>query len=181
MSREAPGALELVRSFINTAALDGSPDELDSPAALHDWLVGRALLDPDENAGQDELASAIAVREALRALCYANTGGPLDPSAPDVLDAAIERIGLRLRFERSGSAVIAPACCGVSGALGRLLVIVYEAMQEGTWSRLKACRSDDCRWAFYDGSRNHSGAWCSMDGCGNRAKARAFRERHAGA
>jgi predicted RNA-binding Zn ribbon-like protein len=50
-------------------------------------------------------------------------------------------------------------------------------MADGTWSRLKACRADDCLWAFYDGSRNHSAAWCSMASCGNRAKARAYRSR----
>ena len=35
----------------------------------------------------------------------------------------------------------------------------------------------DCRWAFYDGSKNRSGRWCDMASCGNRMKARAFRER----
>jgi predicted RNA-binding Zn ribbon-like protein len=59
-----------------------------------------------------------------------------------------------------------------------VLAIVAEAMAEGTWSRLKACREHSCEWAFYDRSRNRSGVWCSMEGCGNRAKARAFRERH---
>jgi predicted RNA-binding Zn ribbon-like protein len=32
-------------------------------------------------------------------------------------------------------------------------------------------------WAFYDRSKNRSGHWCSMRVCGNRAKARQFRER----
>jgi predicted RNA-binding Zn ribbon-like protein len=51
-------------------------------------------------------------------------------------------------------------------------------MRDGTWDRMKACRADDCEWAFYDSSRNRSGTWCSMEVCGNRAKARAFRARH---
>ena len=33
-------------------------------------------------------------------------------------------------------------------------------------------------WAFYDHSRNRSGTWCEMGKCGNRAKARRWRERH---
>jgi predicted RNA-binding Zn ribbon-like protein len=67
---------------------------------------------------------------------------------------------------------------GVDGALGRLLVIVYRAMETGTWSRLKACRNDTCRWAFYDHSKNRSGHWCTMSVCGNRTKARQYRQRH---
>ena len=50
-------------------------------------------------------------------------------------------------------------------------------MVEGTWHRLKACPNPDCEWAFYDRSRNRSSRWCVMSECGNRAKARTFRER----
>jgi len=52
-------------------------------------------------------------------------------------------------------------------------------MVDGSWQRLKACRSDTCRWAFVDHARNRSRQWCSMSVCGNREKARVFRERHA--
>jgi predicted RNA-binding Zn ribbon-like protein len=30
---------------------------------------------------------------------------------------------------------------------------------------------------FYDTTKNHTRRWCSMTGCGNRAKAAAFYER----
>jgi predicted RNA-binding Zn ribbon-like protein len=52
-------------------------------------------------------------------------------------------------------------------------------MGDGTWRRLKACSAETCQWAFYDGSRNRSGVWCTMQTCGNRAKARSFRQRKA--
>jgi predicted RNA-binding Zn ribbon-like protein len=51
-------------------------------------------------------------------------------------------------------------------------------MENDTWARLKACRSDTCRWAFYDHSKNRSGHWCSMEVCGARHKAREYRARH---
>jgi predicted RNA-binding Zn ribbon-like protein len=50
-------------------------------------------------------------------------------------------------------------------------------MEADTWSRLKACRDDTCKWAFYDHSKNRSGHWCSMEVCGSRHKARQYRER----
>ena len=64
------------------------------------------------------------------------------------------------------------------GALGKLLREVAASMGEGTWYRLKVCRKDACRWAFYDGSRNRSGTSCAMSICGNRVKGRVYRERH---
>jgi predicted RNA-binding Zn ribbon-like protein len=38
--------------------------------------------------------------------------------------------------------------------------------------RVGQCADDrGCGYLFYDTSRNHSRRWCSMEGCGNRAKA----------
>ena len=61
------------------------------------------------------------------------------------------------------------------GALAAWLTA--RAMIDGTWSRLKVCPGHDCGWAFYDGSRNQTGRWCSMSVCGGRAKARTHYQR----
>ena len=92
------------------------------------------------------------------------------------------RIDLAVGFAmRDGapSAVVTSRSKGASAGLGRLLSIVAESMRAGTWERLKACESDECRWAFYDNARNRSGRWCDMAVCGNRMKARAYRARNA--
>ncbi len=39
-------------------------------------------------------------------------------------------------------------------------------------ARVRKCEGDPCGWLFVDTSRNHSRRWCSMEDCGNRAKAR---------
>jgi predicted RNA-binding Zn ribbon-like protein len=65
-------------------------------------------------------------------------------------------------------------------ALGRLLVIIRDALHDGTWERLKACHNSECRWAFYDRSHARRGTWCDMSVCGNRVKNRNLRSRRAG-
>jgi len=60
-------------------------------------------------------------------------------------------------------------------AIDEVLAIAFDAMLDGTWGRLKACRN--CRWSFYDYSPNRSATWCSMQLCGNRTKTRAYRRR----
>src|SRR5919107_902843 len=65
--------------------------------------------------------------------------------------------------------------------VARLLAEVIWAEAEGKWERLKACRNEGCRWAFYDASKNRSGRWCNMDICGARHKMRTYRERKSGA
>jgi predicted RNA-binding Zn ribbon-like protein len=122
---------------------------------------------------------AQAVREALRKLLLANNGDPLDPAAVETLNAAAKGAELQVRMAPDGRAELTPVRTGIDAAIGRLLAIVHTAMADGTWSRLKACAlHDSCEWAFYDWSKNRSGTWCDMKVCGNRAKARAFRERH---
>jgi len=43
--------------------------------------------------------------------------------------------------------------------------------------RLKQCADEQCGWLFIDKSRNNSRRWCSMNDCGNRAKAHRHYER----
>jgi len=38
--------------------------------------------------------------------------------------------------------------------------------------RVRECDGAACTWLFLDQSRNRSRRWCSMESCGNRAKAR---------
>jgi len=176
--KKAPGRLRLVEEFVNTLDLDDGVDGLARPADLVDWLASHGLARHDLEVGAAGLKRAVELREALRAALLANNGGePLD----DAVIATLNRIGRRarlvLRFDGRGEALLEPVSDDLDAALGRLLAIVHDAMETGQWSRLKACRSDDCLWAFYDHSKNHSRHWCSMDVCGSQAKARSYRRR----
>ena len=194
--RQAPGELERVRRFVNTRQVGHVTDRLSDPTALAAWLEQEGLAPaatpatPATRATRADLARAVALREALRAILLAhNRAGPgpgraADPGAAladacRTLDEAAARARVRVRFGDDGSALLAPEAGGVTGALGRLVATVHDSIAQGTWSRLKVCRDHECEWAFYDHTKNRSGAWCSMEGCGNRAKARAFRERRA--
>jgi CGNR zinc finger len=151
---------ELIRDFVNTRDLLDGIEELDAPPALTAWLGARGL--GEVSAGSPELEHALQV----------------DTDAGfAILDGAARRARIELRFEH-GEAALLPAAEGADAALGRIVIAVHEAMADGSWERLKACRASECEWAFIDGARNHSRAWCSMRSCGNREKARAFRERH---
>jgi predicted RNA-binding Zn ribbon-like protein len=174
----APGCLELVRDFVNTLDVEDGIDELSSPDALRAWLRSRRLLHGAPPSKAD-LVQARKVREALRALMLANNGLSVRKEAALTLSRAAQRADLALRFEAGGVARLEARGSGVDAALGRILAVVSASMAEGTWTRLKACRAEDCHWAFYDHARNRSRHWCSMAVCGNRAKARIYRGRHA--
>jgi predicted RNA-binding Zn ribbon-like protein len=181
-NQDAPGELEHVRAFVNTLDREDGVDELTDAKALAAWLRSRGLATPDLTARTGDVQRAVELREALRAVLLSHNGGAALPvEVSRTLDDAVCRARVRLRFEDDGSAALEPEASGVAGALGRLLVIIQGSIAAGTWQRLKACRDPGCEWAFYDHTKNRSGAWCTMDVCGNRAKARAYRERHASA
>jgi predicted RNA-binding Zn ribbon-like protein len=169
---------ELIRDFVNTRDLLENEEQLGTPDALVDWLEGQALIRGGVKATPADLRRAIELREALRQLLLEHTGVEVDrDSASGVLDRTARRARIELCFEQCHGS-LTPASVGVDAGLGRLVIHVHHAMSDGSWERLKACRAADCEWAFIDEARNHSRAWCSMKSCGNREKARAFRERH---
>lgn len=49
---------------------------------------------------------------------------------------------------------------------------IIELLTSNKLERLKVCDDDHCGWIFLDMSKNKSRRWCSMQDCGNRAKAR---------
>ena len=171
--------LELISAFVNTADLEGATDEIEHGRGLVRWLTEHRLLQGPTYATERDAANACAVREALRELLRANNGVDVDlDRASATLDEAARRAGLAVRFH-DGAIGFAPTRGGVSGGLALVLAEVGKAMADGSWRKLKACRSDTCRYAFVDHARNRSRQWCSMEVCGNRQKARTFRARHA--
>lgn len=177
----APEALAVVQAFVNTIDLEQQRDDLRSPERLRVWLAEHDLFRGAVPVSDADLRRGLEVREAMRAMLEANNGAPLDGSAAVTLNRVAGEVCLHVHIDRHGRAHLEPAAMGVDGALGRLLVAMYGAQADGTWQRLKVCRDDTCRWAFYDTSKNRSGAWCSMAVCGSRAKSRAYRQRRHGA
>jgi predicted RNA-binding Zn ribbon-like protein len=174
----APAQLELVREFVNTRDVEDGTDSLSTPAATVKWLRAHDLDGGERSIDADDHKRLLAVREALRGLLLANNAGDAPP--PDCLELLNEQsaeAAVVLRFDAEGAALVT-RCGGVDSAIARLLAIVHSSMNDRTWARLKACPAEDCMWAFYDHSRNRSGTWCEMGECGNRAKARRWRERH---
>jgi predicted RNA-binding Zn ribbon-like protein len=170
--------LDLVRDYVNTLDLETGIDRIGTPDELALWLSEQGLVDDLVEPTEQEHADALAVREAIRQLLLANNAVAVDASAASqTLEEAGRQARLGVRFEE-GQPVLSPEDEGVRGAIGRIVALVAELAPSDEWKRLKGCRDENCRVAFYDKSRNRSRAWCSMEVCGNREKARSFRARH---
>lgn len=144
--------VELVLDFLNTLDVEENADLIDDDLRWHAWLAARGLTAGDPT-------HVRAVRDGLRGLVGGAPAG-LPPGAD-----------VRIELVDGVPQVSAPDAAGaVLAAASRLAVL-------GEWERVKICPADECQWAFFDRSRNRSRTWCSMQVCGNREKARAWRER----
>ena len=163
----APEPLRLVQRFVNSVDEEHGREWLPDREAL-DALVGNHSPGATQ-ASEADLRLALELRGSLRALLRANNGAPVEGDVVGAVNLAAS--GLALRVGEDGVAHVASS----DAPIDRILAVAFEAMLDGSWSRLKACRQ--CSWAFYDKSRNRSAVWCSMQICGNRLKTRAYRRR----
>jgi predicted RNA-binding Zn ribbon-like protein len=176
----APGELALIQRFLNTCwnLRDEHRGELfTSPRALADWLASQGLIEPGARLEQADVERALAVREGLRALAFANNGRQLDQGAVDAMREAARGAATGIDIDRDGPHFVVSAATGLNAAIGALYAITARAMLEGSWTKLKACPGRHCGWIFYDQSRNQSARWCSMKVCGDREKSRAYYRR----
>lgn len=176
---------ELLCAFANTLAFNEPEpglvdvhDRLAGAAEVTAWLREHDLVPPDAVAKSGDYTRALAIRDGLRE-AFAHHHDGVDAPVP-ALDEVARALPLRVAFDEPLPRLTA-AGTGVAGGLGQLLVAVAECRSDGSWRRLKLCRSEACQWAFYDASKNRSRAWCSMEVCGNRQKTRSYRARHRSA
>jgi predicted RNA-binding Zn ribbon-like protein len=172
------GAVRLLREFVNTAEPQVGGERLTGPDALTAWCREHGLLEPaDPGAGAtptltaDDVVTAVDLREGLRAVLRSHAGHAAPGASLSTLERVLSGVPLRARLDAAGDLRLrAAADRPIDRVVAGVLDAVRQATADGTWGRLKVCARDSCRWAFYDASRNRSGRWCSMAGCGNVVK-----------
>jgi predicted RNA-binding Zn ribbon-like protein len=183
--------------FVNTEpVVDGERvDLLRGFGDLLAWLQAAAKLPADEARqvarwegkaeGQAVLREALALRAALREGAERLVEGKV---VGERAVAAINRVlasrpGYR-ELIREGRRLVTRER-PVSTAPEHLLVPIAESaawlLEHGDPSLVRRCEGSSCVLLFYDTTRNRSRRWCSMEGCGSRAKAAAYYRRTRGA
>jgi predicted RNA-binding Zn ribbon-like protein len=128
-----------------------------------------------------ERKKLLALRGLMRRIVETLDEGDA-PSAADL--ARLDRFLRGARFsrvlERSDSSLgiqLVPARRDWAWVLSELAFALSELLARGEVDRIKVCDNVDCRFAFYDASKNRSRRWCAHTTCGNRHKVKQFRAR----
>lgn len=187
--------------FVNTLdwrdrpAADGGPEDMlvSYDALLTCWLrlgvVSAAtgaelqrLAERQPAKAAIALAEALELREALYRVAQAvRLGTTAQPSDLDVLNRCLLRYsegrviaasGARLGWKAHGNGLELGSPLGAIARLTADLLVTAEP------ASIRCCAGPGCGWLFHDTSPNKRRRWCSMEGCGNRAKARRHYQRH---
>lgn len=174
----APGQLDLVRVFANTYDPETGRDVLrETPQEAETWFAAKGF--PATIPASGGLEALCVFRDAVRQSLEAHAHAADSAAAWERIRTCAQTVELRLDVEGPDRVRLTGAAGGLAGFTGELLGRIYDAVRDGTWSRLKLCRADTCAFAFYDYSKNGSGVWCDMAVCGNRNKARRRRAKVA--
>lgn len=148
---------------------------LGTPEDLGRWLVAAGLAPSPPIVDQDDLGEARRLREAIYALAVRRIAGEALPAAAlDVVNRAAAGRPAVARLDEAGGMRL------VGSAKSLLTTLAHEAicMLGGEQAdRIRQCESGTCALLFLDHSRSGDRRWCSMSGCGNKAKVAEFRRR----
>jgi len=178
----APAPLLAVQAFANTAPGDTEPELLPDAERAREWMVESGLLTRDAKVREADVSRLVEFRALIVSMLEANLTGEQDRKANERLGrlAAEHPVAMTVDSDGQVSLDVEPAA-SVDALIGQMVGIVFQSQVDSTWPRLKVCAAHDCRWAFYDSSRNRGGTWCQMEVCGNRVKNRSYRSRQSAA
>ena len=188
---------DLCLDFANTLYWRGTPtptERLQAWSDVLDWYEAAKLLpagqvtqvrrwfrDHDREAS-GAFRDAIALRESLYAI-FSATAAQKKPRDADLatLNRALAESPPRraLRGNQPGYGWAVTAGDAVPATLlAPILWSASDLLVGARLARVRRCANDACLWLFLDDSKSGNRRWCSMSGCGNRAKAHRHYVRH---
>ncbi len=190
--------LELGLDFSNTIDWrngERRADGLKSFGSLVDWSVKKGIIPSgealsilkrakEEQAEDSTFRRAIQLRETIYRI-FSAVAHDEHPNDRDVgaLNRFLSDYPVSSSIVRTGQEygwAVAPG----RGTEGRMLWPIAKSAADLLTSdqlgRVRECANEEegCGWVFLDETRSGTKKWCSSTGCGNRAKVRAWYERH---
>lgn len=152
-------------------------ERLQTPPDLVAWVAASGLVEDEVAVDEARLVATRQLRDAMFGLVSAL----IDETAPDRADlgavnAAAARPRPVLRLEPDGTL---HHHGDLDAVLAELATDVLDLAASPDRQALHWCADAACTRPFVDRSRGQRRRWCGMKGCGDRAKAAAYRQRRA--
>ena len=131
--------------------------------------------------GRGVWKAALSLREALRTMAERLAAGrSVGPEVVGAINAVLAARPTYPELVAVGRRWVRRERVPGEAALHLLAPVAASAawlLEHGDPALLRKCENPDCVLYFYDTTKNKRRRWCSMDGCGARAKAAAYYRR----
>jgi predicted RNA-binding Zn ribbon-like protein len=162
-SDPVPVPLRLIQSFASTLSADPGTDLLGTREEAAAWLRAEALLPAEASLTNSEHAALLRLRESIRDVLAAHTGGRQDAEAAARLTKALAEGRLVLTVDPASTVQLASAArASYPNLVAAIAVAIARSAATGAWLRLKRCAVPHCGQAFYDDSASSASERCSM-------------------
>ena len=176
--RPFPGG-PLALDLLNTVwRQSGHPvDWLCSDAAVAEFAASRSSVLSIGDLGPARSA-LLQARALIQRLFEAAAAGAIPPKLEAEIDAALTRARVGFKVGPEGAGIFITGEDPANRLAIEALVNAIELLRD--WrDRVRSCEHEDCTIWFLDTSKAGRRRWCSMEVCGNRAKARRHYARTA--
>lgn len=174
-------------AFVNTlradwARPDGGADRSDlfhSPTDLARWLWAADLVPSPVPISHRVYEQALELRDAIDLGVDAIAGDlPVPGATVEVINGWMERVERQVLTVEGGTPVLRRLAASdfAAAALSQLAIDAARLLGTEQRTRVRIC-AGGCGIRFYDHSPAGRRRWCSMQRCGNAAKARRYRAR----
>ena len=192
-----PG-IELGLDFSNTVEWrngDRREDSLETFESLVDWSAEKGVISRDdapsilrsareERTEESTLLRAVQLRETIYRI-FSSVAHDRRPDEKDVgalnkflsaypVSSSVVRVGQEYSW------VLVPGSSAEARMLWPVAKSAADLLTSDQLGRVTECANEEegCGWVFLDKTRSGTKKWCSSTGCGNRAKVRAWYDRH---
>ena len=169
-SSPAPGELIKIQGFLNTWSEELEIEDFETPTSTEAWLRSSGLWNGAKTLTRTQHQDVVNFRSAIRTWIQTR-------EVPQVVKELASSLVFGIDLSDEDSFGFVPTGSAINRVFGRLLIIVLNSMDDGTWGRLKCCQLPSCGWSYYDSTRSRTRRWCSMQTCGSRSKSRAYYKR----
>jgi len=179
----------LCLDFINTAAYEASRPAIEFVTGFDDlvrWGLRQELIRPETAQRLRErarlapsectsaTAQALELRQALRDIFEPNRVSAKVLAGIATLNHILARDAPAAQLVTSKTGAEYAGTAGpIAWLTGPVAISAAELATSKAAAQVQMCPGEGCHWLFIDQSRNGTRRWCSMESCGNRAKARA--------
>jgi predicted RNA-binding Zn ribbon-like protein len=158
-----------------------SEDRLDKPGWLAEFLAAWHLNSPPPPT-DDELDALKALRARLTTVAEQLAGGAVKPAEETMamLNAVLAPAPVIRSLVNTSEGCridLVPVRSDWTAVMAEIAADCARTLTTGEGARIRICENPDCRWVFYDETRNRAKRFCDDKLCGNLMKVRRFRAR----